>query len=284
MQKEKKDKILKAIIVLGIISLITSIYLIQNHYTGAAKGSVCDISATVSCSIVNTSVYSELFNVSVAIFGALWSLFLILMAWAAMYKDGELLAIILGWSILGTLFVIYMIIAEFLLRAICPFCTVVHVAVFIILGLSIYLYKSLDKRPSFKSTFEAAKPWIIAIILINSIPLIAFNLPAKEPTANYDNLAKCLTEKGVKMYSSFLCGVCAAVRKDFEDSFQYVEEIECHPRGENPQTELCLSKDVQRTPTWTIEQDGKEIKREVGYLSPEDLAEFAGCSQELING
>lgn len=282
MRKDTRQKILQAIVWLGVISLVTSIYLIQNHYAGAVKGSVCDISQTISCSIVNTSIYSELFNVSVALFGAIWSLFIILMAWNAMYKDGEIISILTGWSLFGALFVIYMIVAEFLLRAICPFCTVVHIASFVILGLSLYLYFS-EKKPKFKSVMKAARPWIIAIIVINLIPLIIFNLPGKEPV-NYEPLAKCLTENGLKMYGSFLCGVCARVRADFGDAFQYIEEIECHPRGENPQTELCLNKDVQRTPTWTIEIDGQEIKRAEGYLSPEDLAEFAGCSQELIDG
>ena len=69
------------------------------------------------------------------------------------------------------------------------------------------------------------------------------------------------------MYSSFRCGFCAKTRKMFGDSFQYINEIECHPQGENAQTDLCLQKGVENTPTWILEPNGEEVKRHTGFLS-----------------
>lgn len=277
MKKESKTKILKIIIILSIIGIVTSLYLVKNHYAPPTKGALCDISESVSCSLVNTSIYSELFNIPVALLGALWFLILIIFSWKALKKDGALPTMMLGWSILGILFVIWFVIVEiFLLRSICPFCTLVHAIIIIIFILLLVLYKAQETKPSKKAILKALRPWIILIVIINIIPLILFNLPSSEKE-NYDELAQCITEKGVNMYGSFRCGVCSKTRAMFGDSFQYINEIECHPQGENSQVELCLKKDIAGTPTWILEPNGVELKRQLGFLSIEELKEFSGC-------
>ena len=79
------------------------------------------------------------------------------------------------------------------------------------------------------------------------------------------------------MYGSFRCGICAKTRAMFGDSFQYVNEIECHPQGKNSQTELCVQKSIDLTPTWIMESDGIEQKRQAGFMSIEELKAFSGC-------
>lgn len=99
----------------------------------------------------------------------------------------------------------------------------------------------------------------------------------KVSATNLDAFAQCLTEKGVKFYGSYICSACLATKKAFGSSFEYIEEIECHPRGPNPQTDLCLKRDIKKTPTWILEKDGAEIKRLEGFQVMEGLAEFSGC-------
>ena len=276
MKKESKTKILKIIIILSILGIIVSLYLVENHYAPPTKGALCDISESISCSLVNTSTFSELFNVPVALLGVLWFLVLIIFSWKALKKDGALPTMMLGWGILGILFVIYFVIAEIILRSICPFCTLVHVIVIAIFILLLVFYSAQEIKPTKKAILKALMPWIILIIIINIIPLILFNIPSSEKE-NYDILAQCITEKGVNMYGSFRCGVCAKTRVMFGDSFQYINEIECHPQGENSQTELCLKKGIEGTPTWILEPDEIELKRQLGFLSIEELKEFSGC-------
>lgn len=275
MKKTTPDFLLKVIVVLSLLGLITSLYLVENHYANSKDGSFCDINATVSCSLVNTSIFSELFNVPVAIFGVLWFLVLSLVCFRTL-KNKNLVPGIFGWSVIGVLFVFYMITAEIILKALCPFCTVVHIIVLIILVLSVLIYKNQKIKLSFKYLFKSFKPWLILIIFLNLIPLFFLNLPQSEQK-NYDNLAQCITNNGINMYGSFRCSICAKTRKMFGDSFQFINEIECHPQGENPQTELCLTKGIAGTPTWVLEPEGKEIKRQQGFLSIEELAEFSGC-------
>lgn len=276
--KQKKEIIINLILILSIVGIVTSLYLMNNHFSESLDG-LCDINERVSCSIVNTSKYSEIFNVPVALFGALWFLVLFWMA-RSIKKEPETSNLMLLWCFLGLLFIIYMIIAEIILNALCPFCTIVHALIIIAFILSIKLADTKDIFKKLSINIPAilmkSKKWIVAIIILNLIPLILFNVWQGEKE-NYDKLAKCMTEKGVNMYGSFRCGVCAKTRSMFGESFQYVNEIECHPQGYNPQTELCLEKKLEGTPTWILEKDGEEIKRNTGFMNIEELKEFSGC-------
>src|SRR3989344_6709962 len=222
MKKESVRRILLGFILLSIVGIVISLYLVQNHYAPPTKGSLCDFGETVSCSLVNTSVFSELFNVPVALLGALWFVSLIILSWKALSNE-KFIPVIMGWGALGILSVIYFIIAEILLQAICPACTLVHVFVVLIFVMSIFLYRNCNVSLSVKNLMKV-KGWIVLIAVMNIIPFIAFNFPSGE-TENYDALAQCMTDNGVLMYGSFRCGVCAKTRAMFGDSFQYVTEI-----------------------------------------------------------
>lgn len=276
--KQKKEIIINLILILSIVGIVTSLSLMNNHFSESSDG-FCDINERVSCSIVNTSKYSEIFNVPVALFGAIWFLFLFLMA-RSIKKKSETSNLMLLWCFLGLLFIIYMIIAEIMLNALCLFCTIVHALIIIAFILSIKLADTKDIFKKLSINIPAilmkSKKWIVAIIILNLIPLLLFNVWQGEEE-NYDKLAKCMTEKGVKMYGSYRCGVCAKTSGMFGASFQYIDEIECHPQGQNPQTELCIEKKLEGTPTWVLEKDDEEIKRNTGFMDIEELKEFSGC-------
>jgi len=129
--------------------------------------------------------------------------------------------------------------------------------------------KKISKKKKLKSLFYTIVIVYLAIILL-------FNLPQGKKE-NYDALAQCLTKQGVKMYSSFKCGVCAKTKEMFGGSFKYITEVECHPQSPINQFALCQEKGIKNTPTWIMEQDGKEIKRQAGFMSIDELREFSGC-------
>jgi uncharacterized membrane protein len=272
----KKSKgILWTIIILGLIGLLTSIYLTKDHLDLTSSGSICDVTDVISCSLVNSSSYSEIFNIPVAWLGVIWFIFLIYFTYKAI-KDKTIIPTLLYWNILGILFVLYFITAEIILRAICPFCTVVHIITAITLVLSILLFKAHKTKFDLKSFIKKSKLWLIILIVLGILSLIYFNLPQSEKV-DYEQLAKCVTEKGINMYGSFRCGVCAKTRDMYGDAFEFINEIECHPQGENPQTERCLEKGIEGTPTWVMEPNGVEEKRYQGFLSADEMMEFSGC-------
>ena len=140
MEPKTKDLLLKIMIGLNLAAFITSIYLTFNHYNILSKGAVCDGTSLFSCSLVNTSVYSELLGIPVALYGAAWFAFLSILSWKARHKE-SLIPKILLLNAIGFAYVLYLIYLEFVLRTLCPFCTVVHVLATASLVLSVFLYK-----------------------------------------------------------------------------------------------------------------------------------------------
>jgi len=113
-----------------------------------------------------------------------------------------------------------------------------------------------------------------AVFIISIVLFILSSCAQGPPPGYYDELANCLNANDAKMYGAFWCSKCAKQKKLFGDSFQYVNYVECDPRGENEQTSLCLEKNVQSYPDWEF-ADGSRM---VGVLPLETLAEKTGCT------
>ncbi|MFH1445381.1 MAG: hypothetical protein ABIF08_02785 [Nanoarchaeota archaeon] len=80
-------------------------------------------------------------------------------------------------------------------------------------------------------------------------------------------LAKCLTDKGVKMYGASWCGHCNNQKTMFGDAFQYVDYVEC-----TEDKAACDTAGVGGYPTWI--GSGKSYP---GEKSLESLANTFGC-------
>jgi len=84
----------------------------------------------------------------------------------------------------------------------------------------------------------------------------------------YDNFAKCLTEKGVKMYGTNWCHYCKAQKKMFGKSFKYVDFVNCDSHRSE-----CLAAGVKGYPTWKINGENHP-----GVQPLERLAELGECN------
>lgn len=118
----------------------------------------------------------------------------------------------------------------------------------------------------------------IKILGLLALVFIAACSSSQYPQEKVDGLANCLAEKGVKEYGAFWCPNCAEQKKMFGKSYEILMTrdvyIECDPRGEKEQAELCLEKKVEKYPTWEF-PSGEVI---VGVMPFEELAQKAGCS------
>jgi len=131
------NKIRIASIVLAFIGLIDSLYLtwvkVSNRL--ALCGPLGD------CESVNSSQYSEIGGIPIAIFGAgayvIIILILVLETRGSVWKEyGRYL--ILGISLVGTLYSIYLTYLEIaVIHAICPYCVISAVVIIMIFILSI---------------------------------------------------------------------------------------------------------------------------------------------------
>lgn len=92
-------------------------------------------------------------------------------------------------------------------------------------------------------------------------------------------IAKCIDDKGAKMYGAFWCPHCADQKKMFgKEAEKYMPYNECDARGENPVTEECLTLDVKSYPTWIFADNS----RLVGAIPLTELQEKTDCSAEEL--
>lgn len=116
----------------------------------------------------------------------------------------------------------------------------------------------------------------LATLILVILPMVIWaKLSWKSPEAGqYDDLAKCLAAKNVRMYGAYWCTHCQAQKKAFGDSWQYIKYIECSLAGGKGQTQECSEAGIKGYPTW----DFGKGERLSGEVSLEQLAEKSGCS------
>ena len=85
-------------------------------------------------------------------------------------------------------------------------------------------------------------------------------------------LAAHLKQVGAKMYGAFWCPHCHDQKQLFgKEAFSQINYIECDPKGENPQMDLCKAANIKGFPSWEIK--GKTVS---GTQSLDELATLSG--------
>lgn len=107
---------------------------------------------------------------------------------------------------------------------------------------------------------------LVALLLVVLISYLVY-LDSITPGA-YDEVAKCLTEKGVMMAGTDWCHFCQNQKSLFGKSFKYVNYKNC-----DFEQEWCSANGVERYPTWVFPDGTKYL----GVQSLETLGELAGC-------
>lgn len=91
----------------------------------------------------------------------------------------------------------------------------------------------------------------------------------------YDKLAQCLTDKGVKFYGAYWCPHCAEQKRILGTSMKNITYVECGlPNNQQGQTQACDAAKIESYPTWVF-ADGTRL---TGEQQPSALAEKSGCS------
>jgi uncharacterized membrane protein len=152
-----------AVIVMALAGLGISIYLTVEHYRNVAP--VCTIGGAFDCAKVTSSAYSVIPGTSIPITipGMLWFLvsggFAAAMLWYLAREQREptqLRLWFLLWAGAGLVFALYLVYAEIVqLRALCAWCTGVHVLTLLIFLVALRLWQD---GPPVIATRKVAKP------------------------------------------------------------------------------------------------------------------------------
>ena len=133
-------------LVLAFLGMLDSIYLVWVKYSG--KYVLCG--PIGNCESVNTSQYSEIFGIPIALLGTgaylLIILILLLEGRTSFWAEYSSM-IVFGSSLVGVIYSIYLTYIEVaVIRAICPYCVISAVILVVLLILStIRLLHSLDE-------------------------------------------------------------------------------------------------------------------------------------------
>jgi len=115
---------------------------------------------------------------------------------------------------------------------------------------------------------------IIGVVIVAAFGS-AYYFGYQRRTHRYDAFARCLTEKGVKMYGAYWCPHCADQKKLFDASFQYVPYVECGIPGNTSKTQqVCTDAGIKHFPTWQFPPVGDRVE---GEMPLEDLSMKTGC-------
>lgn len=77
------------------------------------------------------------------------------------------------------------------------------------------------------------------------VVVILFVAVKKIDNTDAEELAKCLTNNGVKMYGSIKCSHCAEQKALFGDAFKFIDYVECT-------TNQSACSNLEGVPAWEI--------------------------------
>jgi uncharacterized membrane protein len=262
-------------ILTGLLSLVgfgIMAYLTYIHYANAT--SFCDISETVSCDVVTTGIYSEIFGLPVSILGlGYFGLTFLLILFNRKKSVFQLLFFLTLFVLIPSL---YLSSLELLvIKSWCILCETSKALMFAILAIS---FVAMKEKASV--VFRMAIPIIIAGLVAAGVTYFAQTSGGAQK--DYTPFVEALNEKGVVYYKSYTCTNCKRQEKTIGDAYKKLNSVECHPDGPDGNPELCLQKDISHTPTFILEPGGVEVKRVDGLQSLEELADFAGVPREKL--
>jgi hypothetical protein len=91
----------------------------------------------------------------------------------------------------------------------------------------------------------------------------------------YDEFAKCLSQKGVKMYGAYWCPHCSEQKELFDAAFKYAPYVECGVPGDTSKMlPVCSDAQIKHFPTWQFPPVGERVE---GVESLDDLSLRTGC-------
>jgi uncharacterized membrane protein len=253
---------LLSLVGLGIMSYLTYIHFSQ-------VTSFCNLSEKISCDIVTTGIYSEIFGIPVSILGIIY--FLIVLLLLIFNKRWQVFQTIFLLTLLVIFPSLYLTLMELLvIKAWCILCELSKITMLFIL-----LITGIETNKYIKITGRLVAPIIIAGIIVAGVTFFAQT--GNVTQADHSEFVECLNKQGIVYYKSVRCSNCQRQEKLLGEAYQKLNAVECHPEGKNAQPELCLQKGIDKTPTFLKEENGQEVKRQEGLTSLPDLARFSGC-------
>jgi uncharacterized membrane protein len=160
----------------GLAASLTSLFVHHQLLVEPGYASFCDINETVNCQQAYLSRYGSVAGVPVALFGAIWFAFVIVLAFLGTVAPEPVResvpAYLFATATLGLAVILYMAYAAFfILHAVCVMCLTTYAAViglFIVSGLSRSMppMTTLPRRLFADARSLLARPAVLAVVIL----------------------------------------------------------------------------------------------------------------------
>jgi uncharacterized membrane protein len=284
-----------------LIGITAILGIFVTAYLTWVKLSNNGICGTEGCQIVLTSPYANVGNFPLTGLGLLSYVAVAVMAFAPTLINPQTKKVAhsqlnhlswLGLLLAGVGMAVFssylMYLLAFVIKAVCPFCIASAIFTFVIFGLTLFGHDWDDLgQVIFMGMAAALVSLLVSLVFYNtaigSQKVVLSPTTPPEPGIGWEinstsgsseiELAKHLTQKGAKMYSSYWCPHCYEQKQLFgKQAWAEVTNIECAADAKkNPQPEVCTKAGIKGFPTWII--DGK---LDPGVKKLAKLAEMTG--------
>lgn len=122
------------------------------------------------------------------------------------------------------------------------------------------------RRPGNNMTMEKKQASIIIGLVI--LALSIYFLVGDDKPGQYDDFAKCLTEKNISMAGTESCSYCQKQKKVLGRSFKFIDYHNC-----DKERQWCAEKGIRSYPTWILPNGGQYT----GLQSLKSLQVLSGC-------
>jgi uncharacterized membrane protein len=280
---------------IAILGIFVTAYL---TWIKVSQNGVC---GTEGCQIVLSSPFANIGNFPLTGLGLLSYVAVAVMAFAPTLIDPKTNKAThnqlnnltwLGMFLVGTGMAVFSCYLVYLLavviKAACPFCIASAIFTFIIFGLTIFGRDWEDVGQLIFTGMAAALAAVVVSLVfyntavggdINSLapttapePGIGWEIKSTSGPAEIE-LAKHLTQTGVKMYSAYWCPHCYEQKQLFgQQAWEQITNVECAADAKkNPQPATCAKDGIKSFPTWSIKG-----KLDAGVKKLAKLSELTG--------
>ena len=225
--------------------------------------------ADSECDLVQSSRWSTLFGMPMALWGLLTYALLAGLAWRLRSRPSAWrTALVVACVGVGVSWFLTLI-SVFRIEATCGYCLASFVLMNVLLVLVLLRRPSRMPEHAWRKALPLPIGAAIALVLGLHLHFSGVFDPAAGPEDPYlKSLATHLRDSGARFYGAYWCPACQEQKALFTASVDRLPYVECTPEGRGgPRSVDCLTRNIQDYPTWII--DGE---RYTGVVSVERLA------------
>ncbi len=221
------------------------------------------------CDIVQSSRWSTLLGLPMALWGLLTYAILAGLAWRLRSRPPAWGAMLLFACIGAGVSWFLTLVSVFEIEAVCEYCLASFVLMNLLLVLTLLRRPLQAREQGWRKALQFPVGAAIVVALGLHLHFSGLFDPAAGPEDPYlKALATHLQDSGARFYGAYWCRACQEQKALFAASAKRLPYTECAPSGPNgPLTAVCTVQDIRRYPTWVVEG-----RRLTGVVDTERLA------------